>query len=150
MRREFLAVVHGQRVPHLRGNWSESADRGLIQGQGRLVRHYFCQKKRGFPVNKGSYRGVFAGTFNGIALPIPRTGLLLDDFRRFVEGNTADYLPAAVLYPVSFAWFRVFLPEMDCERGVLCRFSIYMPVDSPWEACFSSRLGYRTPKRPEI
>jgi hypothetical protein len=63
VRREFPAVVHGQRVPHLIGYGLEGADSGPVQECRPLVRHEFCQKKLGFPVNKSRYTGGFTSAF---------------------------------------------------------------------------------------
>jgi hypothetical protein len=105
MRREFLAVVQRQGVPHLRGYRLESTDGSLIQSRCRLIRHDFSQEQCGLSVNKRGYIGVFTGAFYGIAFLITHSGLLFNDFRAFVDGNTANYLAPAVFCPLPMAWF---------------------------------------------
>ena len=96
MRHKFLAVVQCQGVPQRCGYWLEGANGGLVQARRRLVRHYFCQKHFGVPVYKRSYRVIFFGAFYGVSFLIADTGLLLNDFRAFVDGNTVRYLAVAV------------------------------------------------------
>jgi hypothetical protein len=90
----------------------------------RAFRHDFSQKHFGFPVNKRGYVGGFTGAFYGVTLPLTRTGLLLNDARAFVDGNTVRYLPATVLCPLPPAGFRLFLPEVFLQCGGFRRFPV--------------------------
>jgi hypothetical protein len=64
MRREFLALVPRQGVPHLRGYGLESTDGNLVQSRCRLIRHDVSPEQF---VNKRGSISVFTGAFYGIA-----------------------------------------------------------------------------------
>jgi hypothetical protein len=102
MRREFLAVVHCQGIPHISGYGLKGADSGFVQSRHPLVWRCFCQKKFCFPVNKSRYVDVFTGTFHSVALTVVRMGLLFGNVQTFINGNTVKYLAVAVFCP--FRW----------------------------------------------
>jgi hypothetical protein len=95
---EFLAIVLRQGIPHLSGYGVESTDNSLVQSRCRLIRHDVSPEQF---VNKRGSIGVFTGAFYDIA----RSGLLFNNFRVFVDGNTVNYLAPAVFCPLPMAWF---------------------------------------------
>jgi hypothetical protein len=72
------------------------------------IRHYLSREQFGLSVNKCGYIGVFTGTFYGVSLP----GLLFNDFRAFIDGDTVNYLPVMAFCPLPLARFCLFMPEM--------------------------------------
>jgi hypothetical protein len=122
--REFLGIVQRQGIPHPPRYRPEGADSSPVQSRRRLVRHYPCQKQFCLSVNKRSYTGVFTGAFSGVPFPIPRPGLLFNDFRTFINGDTVRYLSAAVFCPLPLARFCLSLPEMLFQGRVFRCFPV--------------------------
>jgi hypothetical protein len=126
---KLFAIIDCEGLLVAIGDFGERMECSKNEFRGALVLERICNQELGFALNEGADISLLSSSFDGVAFPIPDTGLLLDYSGPHIDETAIRYDATPILTGEAFAAFLVSLAKVLAEIFTIPNPCIYMLVD---------------------